>query len=75
MAQTEYEEVIDSLVTFKNIAEGSCDYTPIASLDIPERFRWLDSCSQYNYTDITNSRGKTDDLNKTFDRLFKELVA
>lgn len=73
-SDVEYEEVIDSLVTFKNIAEGSCDYTPIASLDIPERFRWLTAVRSTIIQTSPTHAGKTDDLNKTFDRLFKELV-
>lgn len=73
-ADVEYEEVINSLDTFKNIAEGDTDYKPISLMDIPERFRWLTAVRSTIIQTSPTHAGKTDDLDKTFDRLFNELV-
>lgn len=70
----EYEEVIDSLETFRNIAEGNNSYGPVASFDIPERFRWLTAVRSTIIQISPTHAGKACDLDKTFDRLFNELV-
>jgi hypothetical protein len=70
----EYKEVIESLETFKNIADGNCDYAPIALYDIPERFRWLTAVRSTIIQTSPVHAGKSNDLDRTFDRLFIELV-
>ncbi len=73
-ADIEYNEVIDNLETARNITEGNINYGPIATMDIPERFRWLTAVRSTIIQTSPTHAGKTDNLNKTFDRLFKELV-
>lgn len=70
----EYEDIIDHLTTLKNIAEGKKECTPISLLDIPERFRWLTSVRSSVIQTSRPHPGKTGDLDKTFERLFEELV-
>lgn len=70
----EYEEVKNSLETYKHIAEGNKNYGPIAEMDIPERFRWLAAVRSSVIQTSPTHIGKTDNLDKTFDRLFSELV-
>ena len=70
----EYEEVISSLETFKQIAEGNHDFGPIAEMDIPERFRWLAAVRSSIIQTSSTHIGKTDDLDMTFERLFRELI-
>lgn len=70
----DYEEVIEKLETFKNIAEGKISYGPISSLEIPERYRWLTAVRSTIIQISPTHAGKTKDLDKTFERLFNELV-
>ncbi|HBA99842.1 MAG: hypothetical protein A2W86_07010 [Bacteroidetes bacterium GWD2_45_23] len=73
-AETDYEDVMNNLETLKQIAEGNKDCGPIALLDIPERFRWLTATRSSIIQTSPVHAGKTADLDKTFDRLFQELV-
>lgn len=63
-----------ALHTYCEVAAGTAQHSPIARFEVPDRFRWLtavkSSCLQ---TSETHS-GFSDDLDKTLDRLFKELV-
>lgn len=70
----EYEEVLNSLETYKQIAEGNKDFGPISEMDIPERFRWLAAVRSSIIQTSSTHIGKTDNLEETFERLFKELV-
>ncbi len=73
-SDVEYEEVINSLQTFKQIAEGNADFGPIAKMDIPERFRWLAAVRSSIIQTSSTHIGKTVDLDMTFERLFRELI-
>lgn len=73
-SETEYEEVIRSLETFKQIAEGNHDLGPIAEMDIPERFRWLAAVRSSIIQTSPTHIGKANNLDETFERLFNELV-
>ena len=70
----EYDEVIDSLETYKQIAEGNQDFGPIAEMDIPERFRWLAAVRSSIIQTSPTHIGKANNLDETFERLFNELV-
>ena len=71
---TEYEDVIRSLETFKQIAEGNHDFGPIPKMDIPERFRWLAAVRSSIIQTSPTHIGKSYNLDETFERLFNELV-
>lgn len=70
----EYEDVIKSLETFKQIAEGNHHFGPIAKMDIPERFRWLAAIRSSIIQTSPTHIGKSYNLDETFERLFNELV-
>ena len=70
----EYDEVEYSLESFKQIAEGNNEYGTIATMDIPERFRWLAAVRSSIIQTSPTHTGIADDLEKTFKRLFEELV-
>ena len=70
----DYDEIIHHLDTFKQIAAGGKNSGPIALLDVPERFRWLTSVRSSVLQTSRRHPGKTDNLDKTFERLFEELV-
>lgn len=70
----DYEDIFENLKTFKNIAEGNESSGEIAKLDIPERFRWLTAVKSSVIQTSRPHPGKSKDLDKTFERLFEELV-
>lgn len=70
----EYEDIMENLATLQRIAQGRKECAPIALLDVPERFRWLTSVRSSVIQTSRPHPGKTRALDKTFDRLFEELV-
>lgn len=73
-SKLDYEEVQHNLESFRKIANGDKDGGPIALLDIPERFRWLTAVRSAVIQTSRPHPGKSKDLDKTFERLFGELV-
>lgn len=73
-SKLDYEDVIQNLESFKKIAEGKKDGGPIAQLDIPDRFRWLTAVRSASVQTSRPHPGKSKDLEKTFEKLFQELV-
>ncbi|WP_294203602.1 DUF3037 domain-containing protein [uncultured Chryseobacterium sp.] len=73
-SKLDYEDVRQNLESFKKIAEGKKDGGPIALLDIPDRFRWLTAVRSASVQTSRPHPGKSKDLEKTFEKLFQELV-
>ncbi len=73
-SRLDYEDIIKNLEIFKKIAGGERDGGPIASLEIPERFRWLTAVRSSAVQTSRPHPGKSKDLEKTFGKLFEELV-
>ena len=73
-SRLDYEDVIQNLESFKKIADGRKDGGPIALLDIPDRFRWLTAVRSASVQTSRPHPGKSKDLEKTFEKLFQELV-
>lgn len=72
--ELDIEQIRLNLQSLEGIANGSKQCGPIAQLDVPSRFRWL---SAVRSSAIQLSRphpGLCDDLEKTAQRLFEELV-
>ena len=63
-----------NLHVFDKICSGAKDGGPIASLDIPERFRWLTAIRSASIQTSRPHPGFSNDLEQTFERLFQELV-
>ena len=70
----DYEEVQQHLDSFVRIANGDKSAGSIAQLDIPERFRWLTAVKSSIIQTSRPHPGASLDLDKTFERLFEELV-
>lgn len=73
-SELDKETLLENLTLFDKICEGSKTGGTIASLEIPERFRWLTAVRS---TSIQTSRphpGFSDDLDITLEKLFNELV-
>ncbi|MBK1895208.1 DUF3037 domain-containing protein [Chryseobacterium paridis] len=73
-SKLDYEDVIQNLESFKKIANGDKEGGPIALLEIPERFRWLTAVRSSVIQTSRPHPGKSKDLEKTFGKLFEELV-
>lgn len=72
--EIDIDSLYANLKVFDQICSGSKDGGYIASLDIPDRFRWLTAVRSASIQTSRPHSGFTDDLNATFDRLFEELV-
>lgn len=74
-SKLEYQELLDHLQSFREVAYGNKESkNPIAQLDIPERFRWLTAVRSSSIQTSRPHPGKTQNLDQTFERLFRELV-
>lgn len=72
--ELDLDSLHSNLEVFDKICTGDKTGGAIAALDIPERFRWLTAVRS---TSIQTSRphsGFSDNLDKTFEKLFEELV-
>jgi hypothetical protein len=68
------DEVQAYLSAFEKISTGSKDGGPIAKLDLPSRFRWL-TATRSTVVQVSKTHvGFCDDLEKTNQRLFEQLV-
>lgn len=63
-----------NLDSFVKIARGTADGGPIATLDVPSRFRWLTAVRSSVIQTSRPHPGLCDDLENTAKRLFGELV-
>ena len=73
-SEIDIDTLYANLSVFDKICSGNREAGYIASLEVPERFRWLTAVRS---TSIQTSRphtGFSDDLDSTFERLFEELV-
>ena len=70
----EMEEICKNLEAFRIIANGEKEGGPIALLDPAERFRWLSAVRSASIQTSRPHNGLSDDLEKTFNTLFDEMV-
>jgi len=68
------EEISKNLEAFRIIANGEKEGGPIALLDQAERFRWLSAVRSASIQTSIPHTGLSDDLEKTFNTLFDEMV-
>jgi len=73
-AETDIEQLQLNMESFKKIASGAKDGGPIAQMDIPSRFRWLTAIRSSVIQTSRPHPGLTEDLEKTAQRLFEDLV-
>ncbi|CAM3293879.1 DUF3037 domain-containing protein [Aequorivita lipolytica] len=70
-------EVVDfeqNLNAFEKICSGSKAGGPVAQWEIPDRFRWLTAQRSSSIQTSRPHNGFSEDLEKTLERLFQELV-
>jgi hypothetical protein len=68
------EEIRKNLEAFRIIADGEKSGGPIASLEMAERFRWLSAVRSASIQTSRPHTGLSNDLEKTFNALFDEMV-
>lgn len=68
------DEIRNNLDAFCKIAAGEKDGGPVASMDEAERFRWLTAVRSASIQTSRPHPGVADDLEKTFDSLFSEMI-
>lgn len=72
--ELDIEQLEKNLHSFEMICQGSKDAGPIAQMDTPSRFRWLTAVRSSVIQTSRPHPGLCEDLNKTLERLFNELV-
>ena len=73
-ADFDIEQLECNLTSLEKIAKGAKDGGPIAEFEIPERFRWLTAIRSSAIQTSRPHPGLCQDLEKTIQRLFEELV-
>lgn len=73
-SELDMDSLYENLKVFDRICSGAPDGGPIASLDIPERFRWLTAVRSSSIQTSRPHPGFSTDLDATFEMLFAELV-
>ena len=68
------EQLHCNITALEKIASGAKDGGPIGEMDIPERFRWLTAIRSSAIQTSRPHPGLCEDLEKTIQRLFSELV-
>jgi hypothetical protein len=68
------EQLENSLNLFTTIGNGTACGSPIADLDVAERFRWLTAIKSASIQTSRPHPGVSEDLDTTFERLYEELV-
>ena len=68
------EQLHCNITALKKIASGEKDGGPIGEMDIPSRFRWLTAIRSSAIQTSRPHPGLCQDLEKTIQRLFEELV-
>ena len=73
-SELDMDSLYAGLKVFDHICSGTADGGPIASMDIPERFRWLTAVRRSSIQTSRPHPGFSTDLEVTFEKLFAELV-
>ena len=73
-SELDMDSLYASLKVFDRICSGTAGGGPIASMDIPERFRWLTAVRSSSIQTSRQQPGFSTDLEVTFEKLFSELV-
>ena len=74
MPQADLDEIRKNLEAFRKVAAAEPDGGPIACMDEAERFRWLTAVRSASIQTSRPHPGVCDDLEKTINSLFSELV-
>lgn len=70
----DFDFIIKNLQSFKEIADGTAKNSPIAQLDKAERFRWITAVKSSSIQMSRPHVGVSENLDATFEALFKDLI-
>jgi hypothetical protein len=73
-SEFDIEQLQINLDSFVAICEGKKDAGPIAQFEKDERFRWISAIKSSSIQTSRPHSGFSDDLDKTFEKLYSELV-
>lgn len=73
-ADFDIEQLNQNLESFVKIGSGKKEGGPIAAFEIAERFRWITAVKSSSIQTSRPHSGFSADLDKTFEKLFAELV-
>ncbi|MDR2221736.1 MAG: DUF3037 domain-containing protein [Flavobacteriaceae bacterium] len=73
-SEVDYEQLVCHVNAFFQIAKGTAKDSPIAQMDVAERFRWLTAVKSSCIQASRPHPGMTLDLEILFNNLFEELV-
>ncbi len=68
------EQLQQNLESFAKICAGDSQSGPIATLEADEKFRWITAVKSSSIQSSRPHAGFSDNLDATFDKLYKELV-
>lgn len=74
-AELDMDALCANLSAFDKICSGTKEGGEIARLDITERFRWLTAVRSTSLQTSVARPGFSDDLDATFEALYRELVS
>ena len=72
--EIDLQQIRQNLESFQKIAQGDVGAGPIASMDLPSRFRWLTAVRSSVIQTSRPHPGICGNLEQTAERLFQELV-
>jgi len=73
-SELDIDEVNRNLDAFNSICKGDKHSGPMAFEDLPSRFRWLTASRSSSIQTSRPHVGSSQNLEETFERLFRELV-
>ena len=73
-SELEIGEIEKNLIAFNDICVGAKAGGPVAQWETPDRFRWLTAQRSASLQTSRPHSGFSDDMDKTLERLFAELV-
>mgnify|MGYP003611118951 FL=1 len=73
-SELDFEQLQLNLESFQKIAHGAKNGGPIAQFELSERFRWLTALRSSAIQTSRPHPGFSNDLDKTAQRLFEEMV-
>lgn len=73
-SEFDIQQLRENLESFQKICTGAKDAGPVALLETDERFRWITAVKSSSIQSSRPHPGLSQDLDTTFEKLYKELV-
>lgn len=73
-SELDYDAIKKNLASFSAVCKGDKNSGPVGADDLPSRFRWLTAVRSSSIQTSRPHVGSSIDLDKTFERLYQEMV-